>query len=134
MPRVKRKSGPRYRHVRFFRLKVGEAFLVGNAFRVKCGHFSAEKGPGGALVRVMPWDKVRSYQPVKELGQTIQRGERIQATYSGKPPFASSMGCQGDSDSHYSLIMATHAAKLTCGHGGDRTPESIGGTEKTPSA
>lgn len=123
-------KSPRCHHLRFFRLAVGERFEINLVPYKKAGAFSARHSITGALRRVMPWDKVRSRRPVKEpecCGQAIERSPAYRGILAGN------MGCQGD-DAHDSAIMAAHAAKLTCGIGGDRTPESIGGNEKTPSA
>lgn len=141
-------KSPRCHHLRFFRLTVGEKLDINMVPFKKVGAFSARNSFTGALRRVMPWDKVRSRRPVKisltpfppNMGQTIHR-----------------IGCQGD-DAHDAAIMAVQSLKAigldpalpvvergpayrgivfsqerTAG-GGDRTPESIGGNEKTPSA
>lgn len=143
--KTKRKSPvARYHHVRFFQLRIGEDFYIGDSRYTKT-HFLTKVG--GKFIG--PWKKVRSTRPVKpvqlaiakaydkllrfepwpeNMGQTIERG----------PAYRGIMGCQGDRDAHDAVIGAAHAAKLTCGLrsdvSGDRTSESTGGNELTPSA
>lgn len=57
---TKTSRSPRYKHLRFFRLDIGERLDINLVSYRKAGVFSAQNSFTGALRRVMPWTKVRS--------------------------------------------------------------------------
>lgn len=103
----------RYHHIKFFRLAIGDTFFIGNVVQTKRGYFSA-LSVLGEPARIMPWHKVRSCKPITSAAKAKAEVART-IEFPCYPP--TPMGCQGDGDA-----------------GGDRSCETIGGNEKTPSA
>lgn len=122
----------RYQHLRFFRLSVGEYFQRGKFIVKKVGAFSAED-VAGDLFRVMPWTRVRTTRFVKHVAS--KKTSRMQATYTGKHPFAyADADAKTTAQDIVTKNLSVESLEAIRVIGGDRTPESIGGTEKTPSS
>lgn len=125
-------KSPRYKHLRFFRLAVGERLDINSVTYKKVSAFSARHSLTGARRCVMPWDKVRSTRLVKpEPAPIVKAYDKLLRC----EPWPPNMGCQGDPDpriaEHYNAVPPYTKEEAS---GGDRTPESIGGGEKTPSS
>lgn len=56
-------STPRYQHLRFHVLKIGEDFFYRKYRYYKYGFFTGRTILDGELVVIMPWVKVRSARP-----------------------------------------------------------------------
>lgn len=104
----------RYQHITFRKLAVGEEFFTKKFRYTKSSFFTGRMVLDGELVFVSPWRKVRSARPFGKAKPDLLPLEL--RTLTGEGP----------------VVDVRPPVAVT--PGGDRTSETIGGSELTPSA
>lgn len=110
---------PRYQHVRFHALKTGENFFHGKLHCYKTSCVTCRAYIDGELFFFSPWRKVRSTRPFGKVVPPIFPLEL--ETLTGEGPTVR-------------IVFRETRPPVAVTPGGDRTPETIGGNELTPSA
>lgn len=77
-------STPRYQHVQFYKLNIGEEFFTKTFCYAKTGFFTGRCVQDGELIFVSPWRKVRSTRPFGKQPPTPYPTEL--QTLTGKGP------------------------------------------------
>lgn len=98
---------PRYQHVRFCKINVGEDFFYRRQRYTKTSYLLGRAVLDGRVIAVAPWKKVRSTRPYGPIAPRIV--------------------------GHVARVLAVNAPYLTAVNG-TRPPEAPGGSEKCPSA